>query len=283
MRPDGARGRSAQACWTRTICTPTTTAHSVTRVRVVHGARRSHLDVERPAAADLHKLLRPVRARERGPHLAKDLLDDPPLQGRPVAMVYGSAHWIVVRGYQASAAPASSGDGTYSITAFDVNNPWPPTPMPGPPPPHAAGDVCGSGGTRGVADEHISYATWQTDYMTGIPERVLGGQVRRRLRPRATRRHARSRPSTEAPGRRPAPDPCRGRAARARGHQGIRPCGTRELGESAARDRAGRAPCSSSGWITSIASTTSSRCSVPRGASPCSSTWTLATRRTSRP
>ena len=94
----------------------------------------------------------------------------------PVAMVYGWAHWIVVRGYQASAAPASSGDGTYSITAFDVNNPWPPTPMPGPPPPHTAGDVCGSGGVRGVADEHISYATWQADYMTGIPSGYWGGK-----------------------------------------------------------------------------------------------------------
>ena len=62
----------------------------------------------------------------------------------PVAMVYGWAHWIVVRGYEASAPPASSGDNTYSITAFDVNNPWPPTPMPGPPPPHTAADVCGS-------------------------------------------------------------------------------------------------------------------------------------------
>jgi hypothetical protein len=86
----------------------------------------------------------------------------------PVAMVFGSAHWIVVRGYTASAAPKSSADTGYSITGFDVNNPWPPTPMPGPPPPHADPDVCGSGGTRGVADEHLAYATWQADYMTGI-------------------------------------------------------------------------------------------------------------------
>jgi hypothetical protein len=52
----------------------------------------------------------------------------------PVAMVYGSDHWIVVRGYEASDVPASSADNSYSITAFDVNNPWPPTPTPAPPP-----------------------------------------------------------------------------------------------------------------------------------------------------
>ncbi len=86
----------------------------------------------------------------------------------PVAMVYHSSHWIVIRGYTASAAPGSSIDTTYTISGFDVNNPWPPTPTPGPPPPDSTGDVCGSGGMRGVADEHISYSTWQADYMTGI-------------------------------------------------------------------------------------------------------------------
>jgi len=86
----------------------------------------------------------------------------------PVALVFGSAHWIVIRGYEASAAPTSSGDNSYSIIAFDVNNPWPPTPAPGPPPPHTISDVCGSGGDRGVADEHITYSTWQSDYMTGV-------------------------------------------------------------------------------------------------------------------
>ena len=89
-------------------------------------------------------------------------------QVAPVAMVFGSAHWIVVRGYTATAAPVSSVDTSYTISGFDVNNPWPPTPMPGPPPPHANPDLCGSGGSRGVADEHLSYATWQADYMTGI-------------------------------------------------------------------------------------------------------------------
>ncbi|RIJ71218.1 hypothetical protein D1871_14425 [Nakamurella silvestris] len=86
----------------------------------------------------------------------------------PIAMVYGSAHWIVVRGYTASATPTSSGDVGYTLSGFDINNPWPPCPAGGPPPPHTGSDVCGSGGTRGVADEHISYSTWRTDYMTGV-------------------------------------------------------------------------------------------------------------------
>lgn len=87
----------------------------------------------------------------------------------PVAMVFGWQHWITVRGYTASATPAHSQDVSYTISGFDVNNPWPPTPSPAPPPPHSTGDVCGTGGLRGVADEHISLTTWRADYMTGIP------------------------------------------------------------------------------------------------------------------
>jgi hypothetical protein len=90
-------------------------------------------------------------------------------QVAPVALVYGWQHWIVVRGYDASAAPSTYSDTSYSINAFDVNNPWPPTPSPAPPPPHTAGDACGGGGMRGIANEHITYATWQSTYMTGVP------------------------------------------------------------------------------------------------------------------
>src|SRR5712691_575826 len=88
----------------------------------------------------------------------------------PVALVYGSQHWLVVRGYEASAAPTGSGDTSYSITSFDVNNPWPP------PPPHDASDGCGTGGDRGVADEHIAYSAWQSTYMTGVPAGYWRGQ-----------------------------------------------------------------------------------------------------------
>lgn len=94
----------------------------------------------------------------------------------PIAMVFGSAHWVVVRGYTAGRAPTSSGDTGYTITGFDINNPWPPTPSPGPPPPHSSGDACGSGGTRGVADEHVSYSSWCSDYMTGVSGGHWGGK-----------------------------------------------------------------------------------------------------------
>ncbi|HEX4578321.1 MAG TPA: hypothetical protein VH117_13275 [Edaphobacter sp.] len=100
----------------------------------------------------------------------------------PIAMVFGSAHWIVVRGYTASAAPADYSDTSYSIDSFDVNNPEPPTPggsnpSLAPPPPHTDGtDGCGSGGSRGLANENISYSTWQSTYMTGIPGGYWGGK-----------------------------------------------------------------------------------------------------------
>jgi hypothetical protein len=91
----------------------------------------------------------------------------------PIAMVYHSQHWIVVRGYTASAAPTNWDDTGYSISGLDINNPWPPvpslyTPSLAPPPPHSNTDNCGTGGDRGIADEHISYAAWQGTYMTGI-------------------------------------------------------------------------------------------------------------------
>jgi hypothetical protein len=90
-------------------------------------------------------------------------------QVAPIALVYGWAHWIVVHGYDVSAHPASSGDNGYSIAAFDVNNPWPPTPAGAAEPPHTNGDDCGTGGDRGVADEHVTYDDWQDTYMTGVP------------------------------------------------------------------------------------------------------------------
>ncbi len=87
----------------------------------------------------------------------------------PAALVYGSQHWIVVRGCTTSAAPTSSADINYTISSFDVNNPWPPTPPPPPPPPHTTGDPCGTGGNRGTANEHVSYTQWRSTYMTGVP------------------------------------------------------------------------------------------------------------------
>jgi hypothetical protein len=97
-------------------------------------------------------------------------------QVAPIALVYGSQHWITVHGYEATTAPSSSIDAGYSIQNFIVNNPWPPTPSPGPPPPHSGGDVCGNGGTRGVLNEHISYSMWKSTYMTGVPGGYWSGR-----------------------------------------------------------------------------------------------------------
>jgi hypothetical protein len=101
-------------------------------------------------------------------------------QVAPIALVYGWNHWIVVRGYEASAAPTGSGDTTYTISSFDVNNPWPPCPSfytpPGTPPPHGGSDGCGSGSDRGVVNEHIAYAFWQSTYMTGVPTGHWNGE-----------------------------------------------------------------------------------------------------------
>jgi len=85
-----------------------------------------------------------------------------------VALINGKAHWIVVRGFEASAAPTSSADVSYTITAFDINNPSPKLGS-SPPPPHGTADTCGSGGEFGFADEHIAYAHWRSSYMTGVP------------------------------------------------------------------------------------------------------------------
>lgn len=88
-------------------------------------------------------------------------------QVAPIALVFGGDHWVVVRGYQASATPSSSTDIGYTISAIEINNPWPPVPPPPPPPPHSASDGCGTGGNRGTPNVHIAYSTWQSTYMTG--------------------------------------------------------------------------------------------------------------------
>lgn len=94
-----------------------------------------------------------------------------------IALVLGSDHWIVVRGYDTSADPQSAEDTSYSIDGFYINNPWPPTPDDGPPPPHADDtDGCGTGDTRGVANAHVTRAAWQDTYMTGVPTGYWAGK-----------------------------------------------------------------------------------------------------------
>jgi hypothetical protein len=97
-------------------------------------------------------------------------------QVAPIALVYGWDHWIVVKGYMATAAPASSDDISYAISAFFINNSLPQTPAGIVPPPHGSSDLCGSGGDRGIANQFITYGTWQSDYMTGVPAGSWGGK-----------------------------------------------------------------------------------------------------------
>ena len=94
----------------------------------------------------------------------------------PVALVYGAGHWIVVRGFDADDFPSGPDDGSYAITAFQIDNPWPPTPATPPPPPHNASDGCGGGGVRGISNEHIAYSTWQSTYMTGVGSGYWNGK-----------------------------------------------------------------------------------------------------------
>jgi hypothetical protein len=70
----------------------------------------------------------------------------------PIALVYHSQHWIVVRGYQASAAPTGPADLGIVLKGLFINNPWPPTTSKSP----------------AISNEHISYATWVSTYMTGV-------------------------------------------------------------------------------------------------------------------
>jgi hypothetical protein len=71
----------------------------------------------------------------------------------PIAVVYGWDHWVVVRGYEASAAPTSSADTSIVLYGVFINNPWPPVTFPSP----------------GIEDEHIGYSHWVSTYMTGVP------------------------------------------------------------------------------------------------------------------
>ena len=79
----------------------------------------------------------------------------------PIVLVYGCAHWICVCGVQTDVNPAT---GPYTIQGFWVNNPVHEDNEP-----HAGGDVCGSGGSHGIENQWVSYATWQSTYFTGCP------------------------------------------------------------------------------------------------------------------
>lgn len=79
----------------------------------------------------------------------------------PIVLVFGCAHWIVVCGVQTNVNPAT---GPYTIDGFWVNNSVAEDNEP-----HASNDNCGTGGSHGVENQWISYATWQSTYLTGCP------------------------------------------------------------------------------------------------------------------
>lgn len=88
----------------------------------------------------------------------------------PAILVYGCAHWNVVCGVQTDVDPST---GPYTVEGFWLNNPV--FYSPPPPPPHDGSDTCGSGGAHGLANEFVTYATWQTDRFTGCNYDDPGG------------------------------------------------------------------------------------------------------------
>jgi hypothetical protein len=85
-------------------------------------------------------------------------------------LVYNCGHWVVVRGVSTDVEPSQGSN--YTINGFWINNPWPPTPSAtnpaaAPPPPHNTADMCGSGGSHGIANEYVTYISWKDTYFTG--------------------------------------------------------------------------------------------------------------------
>jgi hypothetical protein len=83
--------------------------------------------------------------------------------GEPaIALVGGSAHWIVVTNYSTTNHPASETDTSYTIRSFFVHNPLPAVPGGSHEPPHTDGDNCGNGtGSRGTPNQHVTYFNWK--------------------------------------------------------------------------------------------------------------------------
>ncbi len=86
-----------------------------------------------------------------------------------IVLVFGCAHWIVVCGVQTDVNPAT---GPYVIDGFWVNNSVAEDNEP-----HASGDACGTGGTHGVENQWISYASWQSTYLTGCAYDSVDGSL----------------------------------------------------------------------------------------------------------
>jgi hypothetical protein len=72
----------------------------------------------------------------------------------PIALVRHRQHWVVVRGFDASADPTSADDTSYYITAIYTNDPAPP----------------------GTQDAHITLDTWVSDYLNGADQGFYQGK-----------------------------------------------------------------------------------------------------------
>jgi hypothetical protein len=107
----------------------------------------------------------------------------------PIALVDRGGHWLVVTGYTASHAPASSDDTSYEIESFDVYDPGPPSILGcAPPPHHLGGDRCGTGKVgdcdRGVALRNFVYRSphgggsqeYWVDRLTGVERGIWTGK-----------------------------------------------------------------------------------------------------------
>lgn len=80
----------------------------------------------------------------------------------PIALVFDGGHWVVIRGYHASADPMGPTDTSYTIHSFDVSNPAPELmSLPTPPSLHNSTDQCGIN-SLGRLSSPISYEDWRS-------------------------------------------------------------------------------------------------------------------------
>ena len=66
-----------------------------------------------------------------------------------IALVFGRAHWIIVKGYDTNADPRSEGDTSYRISGLWIRDPK-------------------SGSQGGSTEGYIEFVDWKRTYMTGV-------------------------------------------------------------------------------------------------------------------
>ncbi len=80
----------------------------------------------------------------------------------PVAFLKFGEHWVVVRGFEVSAAPAGPTDNAYSIVSIIVNDPALPKDIIPP---------------RVSIDDHVPYSTWQSDFLGPVSSWHWAGNI----------------------------------------------------------------------------------------------------------